>query len=167
MVLFGSFLIIIDPLWLCITSLLLILILISSIVIMCMRTCEYFLWCSICFLSLIMLSPKKMNINWSEYWKLFNFLHFLPIGKSIDEKSKKDTFDGSRKVINAAMDRICEYTGKSLQPYLLSCKSNFFDYCIGLIFNLQELKSSSGIWECLLWTTYINPVSQALGWMYL
>lgn len=112
-------------------------------------------------------SKKKMNINWSEYWKLFNFLHFLPIGKSIDEKSKKDTFDGSRKVINAAMDRICEYTGKSLQPYLLSCKSNFFDYCIGLIFNLQELKSSSGIWECLLWTTYINPVSQALGWMYL
>ncbi|KAH0981892.1 hypothetical protein GBA52_009069 [Prunus armeniaca] len=35
--------------------------------------------------------------------------------KSIDEKSKsftqKDTFDGSRKVINAAIDQICEFTG--------------------------------------------------------
>jgi hypothetical protein len=43
----------------------------------------------------------------------------LSIGKSIDDKSKKDTFDGSRKVINAAMERICEYTGKNLLPHLL------------------------------------------------
>lgn len=36
------------------------------------------------------------------------------IRKSIDDKSKKDTFDGSRKVINAAMERICEYTGTKI-----------------------------------------------------
>ncbi|KAK7256956.1 hypothetical protein RIF29_30579 [Crotalaria pallida] len=40
------------------------------------------------------------------------------IKKSLDEKSKsfsrKDTFDGSRKAINAAMDRICEYTGTKI-----------------------------------------------------
>lgn len=39
------------------------------------------------------------------------------MGKSIDEKStsfkQKGTFDGSRKDINAAIDRICEFTGKS------------------------------------------------------
>ncbi|KAG4957674.1 hypothetical protein JHK85_044054 [Glycine max] len=38
--------------------------------------------------------------------------------KSLDDKSKsfsqKDTFEGSRKVINAAMDRICEYTGTKI-----------------------------------------------------
>lgn len=37
------------------------------------------------------------------------------VEKSIDEKSKsftqKDTFDGSRKDINAAIDQICEFTG--------------------------------------------------------
>ncbi|KAJ0047259.1 hypothetical protein Pint_05208 [Pistacia integerrima] len=39
------------------------------------------------------------------------------IGKSVDEKSKvtqKDTFDGSRKEINAAIDRICEFTGTKI-----------------------------------------------------
>lgn len=36
------------------------------------------------------------------------------IRKSIDDKSKKDTFDGSRTVINAAMERICEYTGTKI-----------------------------------------------------
>ncbi|KAE9592792.1 hypothetical protein Lalb_Chr19g0132961 [Lupinus albus] len=40
------------------------------------------------------------------------------IKKSIDEKSKsfsqKGTFDGSRKAINSAMDRICEYTGTKI-----------------------------------------------------
>ncbi|PQQ10446.1 uncharacterized protein Pyn_23275 [Prunus yedoensis var. nudiflora] len=38
--------------------------------------------------------------------------------KSIDEKSKsftqKDTFDGSRKDINAAIDQICEFTGTKI-----------------------------------------------------
>ncbi|CAJ1978016.1 unnamed protein product [Sphenostylis stenocarpa] len=42
----------------------------------------------------------------------------LSIEKSLDEKSKsfsqKDTFEGSRKIINAAMDRICEYTGTKI-----------------------------------------------------
>ncbi|KAM5551564.1 protein unc-13 [Rosa sericea] len=40
------------------------------------------------------------------------------IKKSLDEKSKsfmqKDTFDGSRKDINAAIDRICEFTGTKI-----------------------------------------------------
>ncbi|XP_019413254.1 PREDICTED: uncharacterized protein LOC109325381 isoform X1 [Lupinus angustifolius] len=40
------------------------------------------------------------------------------IKKSLDEKSKsfsqKDILDGSRKAINAAMDRICEYTGTKI-----------------------------------------------------
>ncbi|XP_061997215.1 protein unc-13 homolog [Rosa rugosa] len=40
------------------------------------------------------------------------------IKKSVDEKSKsfmqKDTFDGSRKDINAAIDRICEFTGTKI-----------------------------------------------------
>ncbi|KAM2004381.1 hypothetical protein ACFX15_027837 [Malus domestica] len=40
------------------------------------------------------------------------------IKKSIDEKSKsftqKDTFDGSRKDINAAIDRVCEFTGTKI-----------------------------------------------------
>ncbi|TQE10263.1 hypothetical protein C1H46_004102 [Malus baccata] len=40
------------------------------------------------------------------------------IKKSMDEKSKsftqKDTFDGSRKDINAAIDRICEFTGTKI-----------------------------------------------------
>ncbi|XP_054815396.1 protein unc-13 homolog isoform X2 [Prosopis cineraria] len=43
------------------------------------------------------------------------------IKKSMDEKSKsfaqKDTFDGCRKSINAAMDRICEYTGTKIVFY--------------------------------------------------
>jgi hypothetical protein len=43
--------------------------------------------------------------------------------KSIDEKSKsftrKDAFDGSRKDINAAIDRICEFTGKKKFPFCL------------------------------------------------
>ncbi|KAE9617131.1 hypothetical protein Lalb_Chr03g0032161 [Lupinus albus] len=41
-----------------------------------------------------------------------------PIRKSIDEKSnsfsQKDSFDGSRKAINAAMDHICEYTATKI-----------------------------------------------------
>ncbi|XP_062093119.1 protein unc-13 homolog [Humulus lupulus] len=41
-----------------------------------------------------------------------------PIKKSLDERSKsfvqKDTFDGSRKDINAAIDRICEFTGTKI-----------------------------------------------------
>ncbi|XP_019449319.1 PREDICTED: uncharacterized protein LOC109352014 isoform X2 [Lupinus angustifolius] len=41
-----------------------------------------------------------------------------PIRKSIEEKSEgfspKDTFDGSRKAINAAMDHICEYTATKI-----------------------------------------------------
>ena len=54
------------------------------------------------------------------------------IEKSLDEKSKsysqKDTFDGSRKAINAAMDRICEYTGENPKLYHFSCKSNFSSF---------------------------------------
>ena len=42
---------------------------------------------------------------------------FSLLEKSIDENSasfkQKGTFDGSRKDINAAIDRICEFTGKS------------------------------------------------------
>lgn len=30
-----------------------------------------------------------------------------------DENSKKESFDGSRKDINAAIDRICEFTGET------------------------------------------------------
>lgn len=39
----------------------------------------------------------------------------------MDEKSKsfaqKDTFDGSRKDINAAIDRICEFTGTRISLF--------------------------------------------------
>jgi len=69
------------------------------------------------------------------------------IEKSLDEKSKsfsqKDTFEGSRKIINAAMDRICEYTGENMNLCLfLTCKSNFSNHLVGLIIHLQELKLS-------------------------
>ncbi|XP_059652029.1 protein unc-13 homolog isoform X2 [Cornus florida] len=44
--------------------------------------------------------------------------HDKPLRKSIDENSRsfkqKDTFDGSRKDINAAIDRICEFTGTKI-----------------------------------------------------
>ncbi|KAL8192241.1 hypothetical protein R6Q57_027908 [Mikania cordata] len=35
-------------------------------------------------------------------------------GKSNNENSKKESFDGSRKDINAAIDRICEFTGTKI-----------------------------------------------------
>ena len=64
----------------------------------------------------------------------------MSVGKSIDDKSKKDTFDGSRKVINAAMERICEYTGENLQPHLLCCKSNLSNYCVWVNFQFAGTK---------------------------
>lgn len=52
------------------------------------------------------------------------------IERSTDEKLRssmqKDTFDGSRKDINAAIDRISEYTGMNhLLSHICWCKINF------------------------------------------
>lgn len=125
----------------------------------------------------VLLSQNDNNNNyWSEYCLISDTFPtiLLSIEKSFDDKSKsfsqKDTFEGSRKVINAAMDRICEYTGENMDLCLIlffSCILNFSNHFIGLILNFQELKLSSVIWEFHLWTTYINPVSVAVGWMHL
>lgn len=56
---------------------------------------------------------NKLEDNIWEQWTNKRLQEKL-IRKSIDDKSKKDTFDGSRKVINAAMERICEYTGTKI-----------------------------------------------------
>ncbi|QCD85658.1 Mammalian uncoordinated homology 13 [Vigna unguiculata] len=60
---------------------------------------------------------NKLEDNIWERWTSKRS-HEKLIKKSLDEKSKsfsqKDTFEGSRKIINAAMDRICEYTGTKI-----------------------------------------------------
>ncbi|KAG4950183.1 hypothetical protein AAZX31_15G216400 [Glycine max] len=60
---------------------------------------------------------NKLEDNIWERWTSKRSQEKL-IKKSLDDKSKsfsqKDTFEGSRKVINAAMDRICEYTGTKI-----------------------------------------------------
>lgn len=47
----------------------------------------------------------------------FCFLHFdfqllLFVERQSGETIRRDTFDGSRKDINAAIDQICEFTGE-------------------------------------------------------
>ncbi|KAL9298303.1 hypothetical protein ACSQ67_024199 [Phaseolus vulgaris] len=60
---------------------------------------------------------NKLEDNIWERWTSKRS-HEKLIKKSLDEKSKsfsqKDTFEGSRKIINAALDRICEYTGTKI-----------------------------------------------------
>lgn len=34
--------------------------------------------------------------------------------RSTDDNLRKESFDGSRKDINAAIDRICEFTGENI-----------------------------------------------------
>ncbi|MED6184987.1 Protein unc-13, variant 2 [Stylosanthes scabra] len=67
------------------------------------------------------------------------------IKKSLDGKSKsfpqKDTFDGSRKAINAAMDRICEYTGT---------KIIFWDLRVPFIENLYKPSVSGSRMDALI-----------------
>lgn len=43
-----------------------------------------------------------------------------PMEDSSRKSLQKDSFDGSRKDINAAIDHICEFTGKSCQELILS-----------------------------------------------
>ncbi|KAK2634357.1 hypothetical protein Ddye_029149 [Dipteronia dyeriana] len=67
------------------------------------------------------------------------------LNKSIDGKSKsftlKDTFDGSRKDINAAIDRICEFTGT---------KIIFWDLREPFIENLYKTSVSKSRLEALI-----------------
>ncbi|KAI4332955.1 hypothetical protein L6164_017820 [Bauhinia variegata] len=60
---------------------------------------------------------NKLEDSIWERW-ISKMSHEKLIKKSIDEKpnsfKQKDICDGSRKVINAAMDRICEYTGTKI-----------------------------------------------------
>lgn len=73
--------------------------------------------------------------------------------KSIDEKSKsfsqKDTFDGSRQDINAAIDRICEFTGT---------KIIFWDLREPFIDNLYKPSVSVSRFEAV-----IEPLDTELG----
>lgn len=63
------------------------------------------------------------SLNFSFLWSqrsvsVFLLIHFslASVERSIDENSRssmqKDTFDGSRKDFNVAIDRICEFTGE-------------------------------------------------------
>ncbi|XP_028770040.1 protein unc-13 homolog [Neltuma alba] len=67
------------------------------------------------------------------------------IKKSMDEKSKsfaqKDIFDGCRKSINAALDRICEYTGTKIV---------FYDLRGAFIDNLYKPSVSGSRMEALI-----------------
>ncbi|XP_004511052.1 protein unc-13 homolog isoform X1 [Cicer arietinum] len=56
---------------------------------------------------------NKLEDNIWEQWTNKRSQEKL-LRKSFDDKSKKDTFDGSRKILNAAMERICEYTGTKI-----------------------------------------------------
>jgi hypothetical protein len=52
---------------------------------------------------------NKLEDSIWEQWTRKNYHH-----KLIKENSKRDTFDGSRKDINAAIDQICEFTGTKI-----------------------------------------------------
>ncbi|KAA8519264.1 hypothetical protein F0562_013520 [Nyssa sinensis] len=79
--------------------------------------------------------------------------HDKSIKRSIDESStsftRKDTFDGSRKDINAAIDRICEFTGT---------KIIFWDLREPFIDNLYKPSVSQSRLEVL-----IEPLDMALN----
>ncbi|KAM6582863.1 hypothetical protein CsatB_009865 [Cannabis sativa] len=68
-----------------------------------------------------------------------------PLKKSLDERSKsfvqKDTFDGSRKDINAAIDRICEFTGTKIV---------FWDLREPLINNLYKPNCSQSRFDAVI-----------------
>lgn len=77
---------------------------------------------------------------------LYLCLSELYVGRSLGEKSKSfassqnNAFDGSRKEINSAIDRICEFTGKHcLNPYVFfrklkafQCSKTWCDFSVGL-----------------------------------
>lgn len=46
--------------------------------------------------------------------------------------SQTDAFDGTRKDINAALDRICEFTGASSYLFTLCKKIQYFQSCHGI-----------------------------------
>lgn len=48
---------------------------------------------------------------------LFGFLG-RPKEENLRGSMQKETFDGSRKDINASIDRICEFTGEHLRAFL-------------------------------------------------
>uniref|UniRef100_A0A5B7C2I2 MHD1 domain-containing protein n=1 Tax=Davidia involucrata TaxID=16924 RepID=A0A5B7C2I2_DAVIN len=78
--------------------------------------------------------------------------HDKSIKRSIDERSRsfsQDTFDGSRKDINAAIDRICEFTGT---------KIIFWDLREPFIDNLYKPSVSQSRLEVL-----IEPLDMALN----
>ncbi|XP_021888352.1 uncharacterized protein LOC110807520 isoform X1 [Carica papaya] len=61
---------------------------------------------------------NKLEDSIWERWKRKKPAEKISIRKSLNDKSKsfaqKDNFDGSRKDINAAIDRICEFTGTKI-----------------------------------------------------
>ncbi|XWS65459.1 hypothetical protein CRYUN_Cryun05aG0114500 [Craigia yunnanensis] len=61
---------------------------------------------------------NKLEDSICEHWTRKSSQEKIYIRKSVDDKSKsstqKDTFDGSRKDINAAIDRIREFTGTKI-----------------------------------------------------
>lgn len=56
---------------------------------------------------------------------LIKRLFLLFIDRSSVENLKRDNFDGSRKDINAAIDRICEFTGKDTCHLVLLSLNKF------------------------------------------
>ncbi|XP_061348884.1 protein unc-13 homolog isoform X2 [Gastrolobium bilobum] len=95
---------------------------------------------------------NKLEDNIWERWTTKRSKEKL-IKKSLDENSKsfsqKDTFDGSRKVINAAMDHICEYTGTKIV---------FWDLRVPLMDNLYRPSVSGSRVDAL-----IEPLDMQLG----
>lgn len=52
------------------------------------------------------------------------FVDFVgrPTERNFRSSTQKETFDGGRKDINAAIDQICEFTGKHFVLSVLACK---------------------------------------------
>ncbi|KDP40553.1 hypothetical protein JCGZ_24552 [Jatropha curcas] len=96
---------------------------------------------------------NKLEDSIWERWTKKKPREQFTIGKSIDEKStsfkQKGTFDGSRKDINAAIDRICEFTGT---------KIIFWDLREPFIENLYKPTVSQSRLEAL-----IEPLDTALN----
>lgn len=62
------------------------------------------------------------------FFVVFNACGFFPLGRPKEENmrssTKKETFDGCRKDVNSAIDRICEFTGEYLCNFLEILQNN-------------------------------------------
>lgn len=96
---------------------------------------------------------SKLEDSIWERWTKKKPYDKLSIGKSMDDTSEsfsqKETFDGSRKYINAATDRICEFTGT---------KFIFYDLRDPLIENLYKPSVSQSRLE-----TLVEPLDEQLN----